>query len=123
MIEGGATHIGVATDHAVESLRNALYPRCKSSEGVPPELLSQFPLLEDALRAMGVLVWPRSITKSTSALAAAAMKAAQDIQVETVFIRTPHKDLAQCATGTRWFSWFAAATSSVMNLEQWRSSG
>jgi 5'-3' exonuclease len=101
MIEGGATHIGVATDHVVESFRNRLYPGYKTSEGVPPELLSQFPILEDALQAMGVLVWPMIEYEADDALASAARKAAQDEEVEQVFICTPDKDLAQCVVGTR----------------------
>ena len=76
MIEGGATHIGVATDHVVESFRNDLYPGYKTSEGVPPELLSQFPVLEEALEAMGVVVWPMVYFEADDALASAAAKAA-----------------------------------------------
>ena len=101
MIEGGVTHIGVATDHVVESFRNDLCPGYKASEGVPPELLSQFPILEEALRAMGVLVWPMVEYEADDALASAAHNAAQDEQVERVFICTPDKDLGQCVTGTR----------------------
>ena len=76
MIEGGVTHIGVATDHVVESFRNDLYPGYKTSEGVPPELLSQFPILEEALQAMGVLVWPMVEYEADDALASAAHNAA-----------------------------------------------
>jgi len=101
MIEGGATHIGVATDHVVESFRNDLYAGYKTSQGVPPELLSQFPILEQALEAMGVLVWPMVEFEADDALAAAAHKAAQDEQVEQVVICTPDKDLGQCVAGTR----------------------
>ncbi len=101
MIEGGATHIGVATDHVVESFRNDLYPGYKTSEGVPPELLSQFPLLEQGLQAMGVPVWPMVEYEADDALASAAHKAAQDERVGKVFICTPDKDLGQCVTGTR----------------------
>jgi 5'-3' exonuclease len=72
MIEGRATHIGVATDHVIESFRNDLYPVYKTSEGVPPELLSQFPILEDALQAMGVLVWPMLEYEADDALASAS---------------------------------------------------
>lgn len=100
MIEGGATHIGVATDHVVESFRNDLYYGYKTSEGVPPELLSQFPILEQALEAMGVLVWPMVEFEADDALAAAAHKAAQDKRVEQVVICTPDKDLGQCVVGT-----------------------
>jgi 5'-3' exonuclease len=101
MIEGGATHIGVATDHVIESFRNDLYPGYKTSEGVPPELLSQFPILEDALQAMGVPVWPMVEYEADDALASAANKAAQEDRVGKVFICTPDKDLGQCVSGTR----------------------
>jgi 5'-3' exonuclease len=101
IIESGATHIGVATDHVVESFRNDLYPGYKTSEGVPPELLSQFPILEEALDAMGVVVWPMVYYEADDALASAAGKAAQDDRVTKVFICTPDKDLSQCVAGTR----------------------
>src|SRR3989440_8413197 len=101
MIERGATHIGVATDHVVESFRNDLYPGYKTSEGVAPELLSQFPVLEEALEAMGVVVWPMVYYEADDALASAAVKAAQDERVTQVLICTPDKDLAQCVVGTR----------------------
>ena len=101
MIERGATHIGVATDHVVESFRNDLYPAYKTSEGVPQELLSQFPILEEALEAMGVVVWPMVYYEADDALASAASKAAQDDRVEQVLICTPDKDLSQCVVGTR----------------------
>jgi len=101
LIEGGATHIGVATDHVVESFRNNLYFGYKTSEGVPPELLSQFPVLEQALESMGVKVWPMVEFEADDALAAAAAKAALDPLVERVFICTPDKDVAQCVTGDR----------------------
>jgi 5'-3' exonuclease len=101
MIEGGATHLGVATDHVVESFRNDLYPGYKTSEGVEPELLSQFPILEEALEAMGVKVWPMVFFEADDALASAASKAAQDDRVRQVFICTPDKDLAQCVVGAR----------------------
>lgn len=101
MIEAGATHIGVATDHVVESFRNDLYAGYKTSEGVPPELLSQFPILEDALRALGLVVWPMVEFEADDALASAAGKAALDQNVEQVIICTPDKDLAQCVVGTR----------------------
>jgi 5'-3' exonuclease len=101
MIEGGATHLGVATDHVVESFRNDLYPGYKTSEGVPPELLSQFPILEVALEAMGVMVWPMVYFEADDALASAAAKAAMDDRVTRVLICTPDKDLAQCVVGTR----------------------
>jgi 5'-3' exonuclease len=101
MIERGATHIGVATDHVVESFRNDLYPGYKTSEGVAPELLSQFPILEEALDAMGVLVWPMVEFEADDALASAAAKAALDERVNQVFICTPDKDLGQCVVGMR----------------------
>jgi 5'-3' exonuclease len=101
MIERGVTHIGVATDHVVESFRNDLYPGYKTSEGVAPELLSQFPILEEALEAMGVKVWPMVEYEADDALASAASKAAQDDRVKQVFICTPDKDLSQCVVGTR----------------------
>ncbi len=101
MLERGVTHIGVATDHVVESFRNDLYPGYKTAEGVPPELLSQFPILEEALEAMGVLVWPMVYYEADDALASAAAKAAQDESVHQVFICTPDKDLGQCVAGTR----------------------
>ena len=101
MIEHGATHIGVATDHVVESFRNDLYPGYKTSEGVPQELLSQFPILEEALEAMGVTVWPMVHYEADDALASAAGKASQDDSVKQVIICTPDKDLSQCVVGTR----------------------
>ncbi|PYP82942.1 MAG: flap endonuclease [Blastocatellia bacterium AA13] len=101
MIERGATHIGVATDHIVESFRNNLYPGYKTSAGVAPELLSQFPILEDALEAMGVMVWPMVEYEADDALAAAAHLAASDERVTQVIICTPDKDLSQCVVGTR----------------------
>jgi 5'-3' exonuclease len=101
MIEHGATHIGVATDHVVESFRNDLYPGYKTSEGVPPELLSQFPILEKVLEAMGVVVWAMVYFEADDALASAAGKAAQDERVGQVFICTPDKDLSQCVVGPR----------------------
>ncbi len=101
MINDGATHIGVATDHVVESFRNDLYPGYKTSEGVAPELLSQFPILEEALQAMGILVWPMVEFEADDALASAAVKSALDQQVEQVLICTPDKDLAQCVRDKR----------------------
>jgi 5'-3' exonuclease len=101
MIERGATHLGVATDHVVESFRNDLYPGYKTSDGVAPELLSQFPILEEALQAMGVLVWPMVEFEADDGLASSAAKAALDDRVRQVFICTPDKDLSQCVVGTR----------------------
>jgi 5'-3' exonuclease len=101
MIEGGADYIGVATDHVVESFRNDLYPGYKTSEGVPEALLAQFPVLEEALQAMGVMVWPMVEYEADDAMASAAVKAAQDERVRQVIICTPDKDLSQCVKGTR----------------------
>jgi 5'-3' exonuclease len=101
MIERTASHLGVATDHVVESFRNDLYPGYKTSEGVPQELLSQFPILEEALDAMGVVVWPMIYYEADDALASAARKAVQDNSVEQVVICTPDKDLSQCVEGAR----------------------
>jgi len=101
MLERGATHIGVATDHVVESFRNDLYAGYKTGDGVPEPLLSQFPILEESLESMGVLVWPMVYYEADDALASAAAKGAQDQRVRQVIICTPDKDLAQCVTGTR----------------------
>src|SRR5437764_2014366 len=101
MIERGATHIGVATDHVVESFRNDLYSGYKTSEGVPHELLAQFPILEEMLEAMGVVVWPMVYYEADDALASAASKGALDERVRQVIICTPDKDLAQCVVGAR----------------------
>ena len=101
LLEQGTTHIGVATDHVVESFRNQLYACYKTSEGVPADLLSQFPILEEALQAMGVLVWPMIEFEADDALASAALKAAADDRVDKVIICTPDKDLSQCVVGTR----------------------
>ena len=101
MIERGATHLGVATDHVVESFRNELYAGYKTSEGVPATLLSQFPILEEALEAMGVVVWPMVYYEADDALASAAAKAARDDRVRQVIICTPDKDLGQSVVGAR----------------------
>src|SRR5262249_54336506 len=101
MITAGATHVGVATDHVIESFRNRLWSGYKTSAGIDPDLLAQFPLLEDALRALGVVVWPMIEFEADDALAAAAEVAAADPRVERVFICTPDKDLAQSVRGTR----------------------
>ena len=101
MLKEGATHIGVATDHVIESFRNDLWPGYKTSEGIDPELWAQFPLLEEALVAMGVRTWPMVEFEADDALAAAAAKAVQDPQVEQVMICSPDKDLAQCVSGNR----------------------
>jgi 5'-3' exonuclease len=96
-----ATHIGVATDHVIESFRNDLWPGYKTGEGIDPNLWSQFPLLEEALEAFGVMVWPMVEYEADDALAAAAVKAAADPRVTQVRICTPDKDLSQCVIGTR----------------------
>jgi 5'-3' exonuclease len=101
MLERGVTHVGVATDHVIESFRNYLYPGYKTSAGVPPELLSQFPVLEEALDAMGVVVWPMVEYEADDALASAALKAASEDGVGRVVVCTPDKDLSQCVVGTR----------------------
>ncbi|HEV1284666.1 MAG TPA: 5'-3' exonuclease H3TH domain-containing protein [Bryobacteraceae bacterium] len=101
MIKGGATHIAVATDHVIESFRNDLWADYKTGEGIDPDLLSQFPLLEEALRAAGVVVWPMVEFEADDALAAGAEAAARDPRVDRVVICTPDKDLAQCVRGTR----------------------
>jgi len=101
MIKGGATHIGVATDHVIESFRNTMYPGYKTGEGIEPALWRQFHPMEDALRAMGVVVWAMIDQEADDALAAAAARAARDKHVTRVIICTPDKDLAQCVRGTR----------------------
>jgi 5'-3' exonuclease len=101
MIKGGATHIAVATDHVIESFRNELWPGYKTSEGVEPDLLAQFPLLEEVLSAAGITVWPMVEFEADDALAAAAVASACDMRVERVVICTPDKDLAQCVQGAR----------------------
>jgi len=101
MLEDGATHIGVATDHIIESFRNTLWADYKTGEGIAPALLSQFHPLEDALDAMGVVVWPMVEFEADDALASAARLAALDPQVSKVSIWTPDKDLAQCVDGDR----------------------
>lgn len=101
MIEGGATHIGVATDHIIESFRNELWPGYKTGEGVEPALMAQFHPLEEALTAMGVAVWPMVELEADDALASAAHIAAADSRVEKVCIWTPDKDLSQCIVGER----------------------
>jgi 5'-3' exonuclease len=101
MIERGATHLGVATDHVIESFRNDLYPGYKTGEGVPANLISQFPVLEEALEDLGVVVWPMIEYEADDALASAAAKASTDQRVGQVIICTPDKDLSQCVVGTR----------------------
>jgi 5'-3' exonuclease len=101
MIEEGATHVGVATDHIIESFRNDLWPGYKTGEGIEPALFAQFHPLEDALAAMGVAVWPMTDLEADDALASAAHLAASDPRVQKVCIWTPDKDLAQCVSDDR----------------------
>jgi 5'-3' exonuclease len=101
MLEGGATHVGVATDHVIESFRNALWPGYKTGEGMDPVLSAQFEPLEEALEALGVFVWPMIEFEADDALAAAVTMAAADPRVEQVVVCTPDKDLAQCVRGDR----------------------
>ena len=101
LVREGATHIGVATDRVIESFRNDLWPGYKTGEGIDPALWAQFPLLEEALTAWGVKVWPMVEFEADDALASAAAKAAEDPRVEKVIICSPDKDLAQCVRGTR----------------------
>ena len=101
MIKGGATHVAVATDHVIESFRNRLWHGYKTSAGIEPDLLAQFPLLEEALSAAGIVVWPMIEFEADDALAAGALAAARDERVERVVICTPDKDLAQCVRGNR----------------------
>ena len=101
MLEDGATHLGVATDHVIESFRNAMWPGYKTGEGIDPLLYGQFQPLEEALAALGVVVWPMTEFEADDALAAAATMAAADARVEQVIVCTPDKDLAQCVRGAR----------------------
>ena len=101
MMHDGVTHIGVATDHVIESFRNGLWAGYKTGEGVEPDLLSQFPILEEVLAAAGVMVWPMVEFEADDALASAAALATADTQVEQVVICTPDKDLSQCVRGSR----------------------
>ena len=101
LLEDGARHIGVATDHTIESFRNDLYEGYKTSEGMEPVLLEQIPLLEEALRALGVKVWPMTEFEADDALASAVVAACADRRVHKVLIYSPDKDLAQCVSGKR----------------------
>lgn len=101
LVASGATHLGVATDHVIESFRNGLWPGYKTGEGIEEALLEQFPLLEDAVTDAGITLWAMVEFEADDALAAAAAKAAKDPRVDRVLIYTPDKDLAQCVTGTR----------------------
>ena len=101
LIKEGATHVGIATDHVVESFRNDLYAGYKTGAGVPEDLMQQFPLLEEALRALGFVVWAMTEFEADDALAAAALEAAKDARAAEILICTPDKDLAQCVVGDR----------------------
>src|SRR5215813_2185387 len=101
MIEQGATHVGVATDHVIESFRNGLWAGYKTGDGIEPDLFVQFPLLEEVLKAAGIAVWPMVEFEADDALASAARLASEDARVERVIICTPDKDLSQCVQGTR----------------------
>jgi 5'-3' exonuclease len=101
MVTAGATHVAIATDHVIESFRNRLWPGYKTGDGIEPDLLQQFPLLEDTLEAAGFVVWPMVEFEADDALAAAAAAAAREPAVERVIVCTPDKDLAQCVRGTR----------------------
>src|ERR687892_182513 len=101
MLESGATHVGVATDHVIESFRNRLWPGYKTGEGMEPALLAQFHPLEEALAAMGITVWPMVELEADDALASAAYLACADARIEKVCLWTPDKDLAQCVRGER----------------------
>jgi 5'-3' exonuclease len=101
MLENGSTHVGVATDHVIESFRNGLWPGYKTGAGIEPALRAQFQPLEDALAAMGVVVWPMVELEADDALASAAHLAGEDARVDKVCIWTPDKDLAQCVRGER----------------------
>src|ERR1700689_2987520 len=101
MIRDGATHVAVATDHVIESFRNNLWPGYKTGEGIEPDLLAQFNLLEETLSAAGIVVWPMVEFEADDALAAAAAIASRDARVDQVIICTPDKDLAQCVRGNR----------------------
>jgi 5'-3' exonuclease len=115
LLEQGATHVAVATDHVIESFRNDLWPTYKDGSGVDPQLKAQFPLVEDALRAAGFRVWPMVEQEADDGLAAGALVAAADDRVEKVIICTPDKDLGQCVGGKVWQwdrrqdKWFDAA--------------
>jgi 5'-3' exonuclease len=99
LVADGATHVGVATDHIIESFRNDLWPGYKSSAGMPPELLAQFPIVEGAMELAGFTVWPQVTFEADDGMAAAAVMAAADDRVERVIICTPDKDLGQCVGG------------------------
>ena len=122
MMQAGTTYIGVATDHVIESFRNRMWPGYKTGQGVEPELLAQFPLLEETLCALGVVVWAMEEYEADDALASAAFLAREDIRVKRVVISTPDKDLAQCVQGTRVVQLDRRSVSNAMSRESSRSS-
>ncbi len=122
MIESGDTYLGVATDHVIESFRNRLWPGYKTGAGIERALLAQFHPLEEALAAMGVVVWPMTELEADDALASAAHIAFKDEQVQKVAIWTPDKDLAQCVRDTVWCRSTAGAKPSAMPLGYAKSS-
>ncbi len=99
--EEGATHVGCATDHVIESFRNDLFPAYKSSAGMDPRLLSQFPIAEEAIEALGIVLWPEVEFEADDAIGAAAARFAADPEVERILICTPDKDMAQCVIDDR----------------------
>jgi 5'-3' exonuclease len=101
MIAEGATHVGVATDHVIESFRNQLWPEYKTGEGIDPALFAQFQVLESALRALGITIWAMVDLEADDALASAAEIASHDLRVQNVCIWSPDKDLTQCVRGER----------------------
>lgn len=117
MIDGGATHIGVATDHVIKSFRNKLWKDYKTGEGIERALFAQFEPLEDGLAAMGVAVWPMIELEADDALASAATIAAKDRRVKRILIWTPDKDLAQCVRGDRIVQAYDRKSSAVRNAD------
>jgi 5'-3' exonuclease len=105
LVASGATHVGIATDHVIESFRNDLWPTYKTSAGMPPELLAQFPVIEDALRAAGFVVWAMVEVEADDALASSAAVAAADDRVDRAIICTPDKDLGQCVVDGKVWQW------------------
>lgn len=105
LLEQAATHLAVATDHVIESFRNELWPGYKTGDGIDPTLLAQFHPLEDVLRALGATVWPMTELEADDGLASGAALAVRDSRVQTVYLCTPDKDLAQCVSGDRIVQW------------------
>ena len=122
MLEKGATHLGVATDHVIESFRNNLWPEYKTGEGLEPALAAQFHPLEEALAAMGVVVWPMIELEADDALASAAHRAARDATVEKVCIWANERTWRSASGEAAWSRWTAAATSSATRTASGRSS-